>query len=71
MKCPHCKQDLHLPSYAERNMESCGNPCLTVALCCGKPVRVHPVTTFRATAYTGEQTHDDWGKAIKQTEKAS
>jgi len=65
MKCPHCSNELHLPSYAERNMESYGQPCLTVALCCGKPVRAVPVTTYRVTPYTGDQTHDDWGKEIK------
>ena len=70
MNCPHCKKDLHLPSYAMRNMDSYSNPCVTITLCCGNAVYARPVVRYETSPYDGPNTVDDWGKEIKQREVA-
>lgn len=66
MKCPHCKKDMHLPSYANRNMESYQNGVVVNTLCCGKAVYAWPVITFNAEKYSGEAMNDDWGAPINK-----
>ncbi len=65
-KCPHGDHELQLPEHAGLNMYHYKNRIVTNTLCCGYPVRAWPVTTYRAEAYTGKETQDDWGHPIKR-----
>lgn len=60
--CPHCKQELAVDTTVIYNIETYKNARLAKALCCGKGVVVHPVLTFRAEAFHGSRTADDWGR---------
>lgn len=66
MICPHCGQELAVNNAAEYNVEAYNQPVLAIALCCGKGVRLIPIRSFRAEAYTGTRAEDDWGNPIKK-----
>lgn len=68
MDCPHCKQELELPSRAVHNVTSYGDPCVTITECCGHAVRMERVVSFRIAPYMGSNSRDDWGQRIKTTD---
>ena len=64
-QCPHGDHDLQFAENAELNMYHYKNQVVTNTRCCGLAVRAWPVTVYRAEAYTGLATEDDWGNPIK------
>lgn len=63
--CPQCGKNLHVPEVTKTNVETYGKPAIVKTLCCGKPITLHRVVTFRAYKYYGKQTTDDWGNPIE------
>ena len=62
MKCPLCEKELEISSTAKRNMETYGNSCTARTLCCRGLVKAYPQFSYGAFEYTGDETHDDWGR---------
>ncbi|GLY59696.1 hypothetical protein Pcaca05_05540 [Pectobacterium carotovorum subsp. carotovorum] len=65
MKCPHCGEDLVVGSIPSTHMQRYGQRVLVATVCCGKAVVCQPYLAFRAEAYIGKITEDDWGTPFK------
>lgn len=64
--CPHCGGPLSVDTIVVHNVERYGNPQLAKAECCGAGVYIYPVLTFRAEAYRGDKTEDNWGRTLRR-----
>lgn len=64
MNCPHCSKEMKVPEKAVIHVEAYGDIALVVTECCDKPVRLIPVRSYYAQAYTGYKDTDDWGTPI-------
>ena len=67
MKCPHCGQELELPSHAIGNIDQYRGTVLTITECCGYGVRLESLLSFRVHKVEPqkEESNDDWGYPIR------
>lgn len=63
--CPHCNNQLKLPTAPEYNVMAYGDPALTVTECCGYAVTLGRVQQLRIIPYYGPAGRDNWGKRFK------
>jgi hypothetical protein len=60
-------KELELPAPVLHNVKTYDRQALTVTLCCGKALRVYPVSSYRVEIYQGSEREDDWGRKIPET----
>jgi hypothetical protein len=68
MKCPHCNEELSIPSNVECNMESYGMSVLIAAPCCQQPIKLLPRFSYRVVPYETDREDDDWGNPFAKQE---
>ena len=64
-KCPHCEQELRIPSHYLNNAGTYHNIVLAVTECCNQPLTITPITSFKFAKYTGTRVEDDWGVPVQ------
>lgn len=64
MECPHCKKDIMLDGCIVTNVINYQKNAIATCPECHKGLVVSPVLAVTISAYTGTQTHSDWGDPI-------
>jgi len=64
--CPHCGEDVVIPSRALANASTYRNRVITTLTCCNRAIEVVPLTSFAFNMYKGDRDEDDWGNEINR-----